>query len=215
MADNYLEKRMEDLRSGRLASEHRSAASPLRKGYLHFPFPPRRVLVTGGTAGTFRAIAEAFLKAGCKVAVFGHDREAGDRIAHDLGARFHCVDLTSVSALKEAFGNLVKAWKDIDIIITGSRPDISETLAAEWICHRNSLPIPNSFGGRFIVIKKEETSALNHRLKVSLSEFGITFNNILMHNEDTALESTAARIALFLSVPGKGTIDGAEIPLKI
>ena len=44
-----------------------------------------RVLLTGGTSGLGRAMAEALVKAGARVALTGRDRSRADTIAEQLG----------------------------------------------------------------------------------------------------------------------------------
>lgn len=173
MADNYLERKMEDLRSGKLANTSYKPA-PARKGHLYIPFPSRRVLVTGGANGIGRAIAKAFLKAGCKVAVFDNDREAGEMLAKIDGARFYNLDLADVAATEKAVADLISAWRDIDIVV--SNAGVSEfksledttvddfrrildinlqpafIIARGLAIHRKHLPLQNSYGGRFIII---------------------------------------------------------------
>lgn len=175
MADNYLEQRMEDLRSGKLNRDTTTYGRPTaRRGYLQVAFPPRRVLVTGGANGIGLAVARAYLRAGCKVAVFDIDREAGEALARNEGARFYDVDVSDAGKLEEAFLNLLKAWRDIDIIVsnagistflpltegdaayfdrvidTNLRP--AYILARLWAAHRRRFPIPTDFGGRMINI---------------------------------------------------------------
>lgn len=174
MADNFLERRMEDLKSGRLSASARTSAMPKRKGCLQVAFPSRRVIVTGGANGIGRAVTAAFVKAGCKVAVFDRDKEAGEKLAHDIGIRFYEIDLTCREAIEKAFDNLTEAWKDIDIIVSNAGIFISSPLAdsdpdefdcvlatnlrptyilaRKWAQFRRSLPIANSFGGRLIAI---------------------------------------------------------------
>ncbi len=175
MADNYLERKMEEHRSGRL-SQKRTPAKPQTQmsGYLHIPFPPRRVLVTGGANGIGLAITRAYLRANCKVAVFDSDKEAGDRLAYAEGARFYHVDISDADKLENAFLNLLKAWRDIDIIInnagisvfkpltegdlsyfdkvidTNARPIY--ILARLWARHRSQYPVTSDYGGRMINI---------------------------------------------------------------
>lgn len=175
MADNYLERRMEDLRAGRIgASASVSTVGARRKGYIQVPFPPRRVIVTGGANGIGLAISRAFLKAGCKVAVMDCDEEAGNLIAAGEGVRFYNVDLADSGAVRQAFDDVVHAWRDIDIIVSNAgvghfRPltegdddyfrhvlDINllpaYTLARLWARFRQDSPLTNPFGGRFIII---------------------------------------------------------------
>lgn len=174
MADNYLENKMEELRSGRLERAiTRHAANP-KKGCLQVPFPPKRVLVTGGVNGIGLAIAKAFLKADCKVAVFDKDKTGGETLAHDLGIRFHHVDISDEEALTRNFDNLLASWRDVDIIVSNAgiskfKPleessiiEFDNILATNlrplyilgmmWGRHRRKYPIPSEYGGRLIAI---------------------------------------------------------------
>lgn len=174
MADNYLERRMEDLRSGRLRNVAAPAASPARKGEIRVSFPARRVLVTGGAGGIGLAVTRAYVKAGCKVAVMDTDKEAGERLAHDEGVRFYNTDISDRDALENALDNLLTAWKDIDIVVSNAGISLFQPLvesdpqtfdhiiatnlrptyiiARVWARHRRRYPLPNSFGGRMITI---------------------------------------------------------------
>lgn len=175
MADNYLENRMEDLRSGKLRSTSPTpSGSTYRKGYLQVPFPPRRVLVTGGAKGIGLAITRAFLHAGCKVAVFDIEKELGEQLAKNEGCRFYHINLCDVESLEKGFLNLLQAWRDVDIIInnagisyfepltdgnidnfdriinTNLRP--TYILARLWAIHKKKFPTPSEYGGRMINI---------------------------------------------------------------
>ena len=90
MADNYLEKRMDDLRRGNRPGAYRPKLTPsgVVTGKLQVAFPPRRVLVTGGASGIGRAIVEAYCTAGCRVAFVDTDMEAGRSTASATGSRF-------------------------------------------------------------------------------------------------------------------------------
>ena len=61
MADNYLERKMEEHRSG--SGTPKKKISPVegkRPGELTVKFPPRRVLVTDGADGVGGAVVKAF-----------------------------------------------------------------------------------------------------------------------------------------------------------
>lgn len=179
MADNYLERKMQDLKSGKLQNsiltgKISSSKAGKLKGMLQIPFPIRRVLVTGGCHGIGLAITLAFCKAGCKVAVFDCDKEAGEALATNHGIRFYHLDVADHNAIENALDNLFKSWLDIDIIVSNAgiadfKP-ISECsiadfnhvvnvnltpafiMARKWVLHRKNLPLKNTFGGRLILI---------------------------------------------------------------
>lgn len=180
MADNYLEQRMEDLRTGRLGISAPSSQGVKRKGFLQVPFPSRRVLVTGGANGIGLEIVRAYLRAGCKVAVFDIDKDSGEALASKEGVRFYCTDITDADAVENAFRNLLEAWRDVDIVVnnagiaefspltsssvesfdriiaTNLRP--AYLIARLWGMHRRRYQIPSDFGGRMINISSTRRS---------------------------------------------------------
>ena len=118
MADNYLERKMEDYRSGKGAtSKVKRVSSGAKPGEISVKFPPRRVFVTGGASGIGRAIVEAFRKADCRVAFCDIDSKAGAATAQATGAQFHPVDVRDVDALEACLARLLDAWGDIDVIV--------------------------------------------------------------------------------------------------
>lgn len=172
MADNYLEKRMEEYRAGKLAPKNRSIVAHSRREPS--PFEGFRVYVTGGASGIGRAIVEAFRRVGCRVAFCDIDRAKGTATAQATGSQFHPVDVTDARALENSVNHVIKAWGDIDIIInnvgvgnfkpfidtsvddfktvldTNSVPLLvtAHTLAA----HRMTLPEDQRRGGRIVNI---------------------------------------------------------------
>lgn len=59
--------------------------------------------VTGGASGLGAATAAALVEAGCKVAIFDVNREAGEAMAKKLGAVFCYCDVTNEFAVRGAF----------------------------------------------------------------------------------------------------------------
>ncbi|MDE5839674.1 MAG: hypothetical protein K2H49_02015, partial [Muribaculaceae bacterium] len=68
MADNYLERRMEELRSGKLGVK--GGVPGIRSGSV-------KAVVAGGCAGKARDEVLALRRKGCRVAVFDPDQEKG------------------------------------------------------------------------------------------------------------------------------------------
>ena len=117
MADNYLERKMEDYRSGRGGASKTIHSSKPKPGTINVKFPPRRVFVTGGANGIGKAIVEAFRKANCRVAFCDIDTKAGSATAQATGAQFHPVDVRDVNALEACLTRLIESWGDIDVIV--------------------------------------------------------------------------------------------------
>ena len=118
MADNYLERKMEEYRSGksqqRVVKRTPSGAKP---GTINVKFPSRRVFVTGGAKGIGRAIVEAFRNADCRVAFCDNDSKAGTATAQATGAQFYPIDVIDANALDACVERVIKAWGDIDVIV--------------------------------------------------------------------------------------------------
>ena len=175
MADNYLERKMEEYRSGRLHTMPSRPSSVLkRKGYLSVKFPPRRVFVTGGANGIGKEIVRQFREADCQVAFCDVDNKNGTATAQATGARFYHVDITDAEALTKAFNDVLERWGDVDILINNAGvanfkaypettlEDFDKTFAVNLRpvvllsrllrLYRDRLKEPNPFGGRIINI---------------------------------------------------------------
>ncbi len=118
MADNYLEKRMEEYRSGKSGAPRRKLTPSGKKpGVITYNLGVRRVLVTGGASGIGREIVRAYCDAGCRVAFCDIDDKAGTATAQALGARFISLDVADASALERCVAQLFHDWGDIDIVV--------------------------------------------------------------------------------------------------
>lgn len=119
MADNYLERRMEDLRNGSISrslSPQRPMASPSALSGL-------RVLVCDATGNAGQELVRKFRKAGCRTAFLSVDRKAGNALAQDCGARFYPCDSISEEAVEVAKADLRRHWHGLDMTV---RPEDSE-----------------------------------------------------------------------------------------
>lgn len=80
--------------------------------------------VTGGTAGIGRAIAEAFLKEGAKVAVFARSVEKFEKMAAEVGAGNNLIfiqgDATVQADVEGMVDKTVEAFGTIDILVNNA-----------------------------------------------------------------------------------------------
>ncbi len=202
MADNYIERKMEELRRGSQKRVMPARRSTAKAGKLSFDFPARRVLLCGLAAGLGDGIATVFLDAGCKVAVFNVDSGQGSKMAREKGVRFYCVDVNDSAVVQKAFADLLKAWRDVDIIINmEAGEDYRVAIARMWSEHKTRYPFPSSYGGRLIDIDGpsfEKTSFL--------SEYGITVNCVSVAGRNA---KDVIDMCMFLSLPQAGFIHGS------
>lgn len=202
MADNYLENRMEELRSGKLRMDIRKAVTKPRKGMWQLPFPSRRALVALGNSSQepdnsriADMLVDEFAKLECKVAMFDSDKERGARMAHDKGIRFYNVtnsdnvsnfDDVSNSEKKEnpdsyksdierSFSDLLHSWRDVDIIICS--PGSAKVLLSLWIDHKARFPFPVDYPARMIVVSSTPNPQTNIDCNQIVDDISVTDSN--------------------------------------
>jgi len=98
MADNFLEKRMDDYARGRTRGPHARRSSGPRPGVAVIKYPPRTVLVLGGDTDAGAAITATLVGAGCTVAFTAADAAAGRATAQRHGGRFYPGGITQALA---------------------------------------------------------------------------------------------------------------------
>ena len=141
MADNYLERRMEELRSGKLA---------VKKAIRGIRPKARRVLVAGGCHGDAREKALEYRRQGCRVAVFDSDEKTGKQMAYQHGIRFHNIDPDNEEALKKEICSLLNAWRGIEIIFTNEKNfRLLDTLVDNW---KEKLPIKDESPTMIVIL---------------------------------------------------------------
>jgi hypothetical protein len=207
MADNYLEKRMEEHRSAQKSTitiyKHKERLSPLNN---------KRVFVTGGAHGIGEAIVKAFRDEGCRVSFCDKDAKNGNRVSQQYGARFYPVDVTNISALEQCFDDVLAYYGDIDILVNnvgvGNFKPLTETtvddfdeiistnlrpafaLSRKLAIHRKAAAYGriiniastraamSEIGTEGYSASKGAIVSLTHALMMSFAELGVTVNCI-------------------------------------
>ena len=82
----------------------------------------KTAIVTGSTRGIGRAIAEALVKAGAKVAVCGREQAKAEAVAKELGGETMGValDVGSAESIEAAVAAVTKAWGGVDILVNNA-----------------------------------------------------------------------------------------------
>lgn len=193
MADNYLERKMEEYRSRGMAPK---TVSVRRKGTLTFNFPERRVLVIGENADACRDVVKEFSETGCRVAVIGNAFSCEDF----GGARKYNGGETD--ELSASLKKLLDVWADIDIIVSvgDTVPDVVFDMIAEA---RLRLPYPGSYRSRLIVIGGNQVSC-------KVKDSGFIVNRVLADCSGR-IRREVVRLCMFMCVPENDFINGAEI----
>lgn len=101
MADNYIERKMEELEA-RKAMPKKPVSN--RAGHK------RRVFVTGGASGIGKAIVKAFSNEGYRVAFCDRDAERGKETSKETGALFFPADVSDKEALESCLQQLFDRW---------------------------------------------------------------------------------------------------------
>lgn len=187
MADNYLERKMEDYRSGKGGTSKikRVSLNP-KQGTVNVKFPPRRVFVTGGASGIGRAIVEAFRKVDCRVAFCDIDTKAGMSTAQATGAQFYPVDVRDVNALEACMTRLLDAWGDIDVIV-------------------------NNVGlGCFVPLVESTVDDFDNVLALNLRPVFVTARRLAIHRTNNGGEPSYGRIINLCSTRYKQSESGTE-----
>lgn len=101
MADNFLEKRMDDYRRGMLGGKTANR-SVVKAGTLAFRMSRKIIVVAGPIEGAVASAVHQFCECGCKVAFVDNDRKRGVASAQTTGSLFYPVtgSLTEESVCK-------------------------------------------------------------------------------------------------------------------
>lgn len=111
MADNYLEKRMEDYRRGTAARR----TGP-RRGYASFPYPHLTVLLSDLPLDTARALAAIFTASACTVLHFGPDNDL-----QGCGVRLYA----AADGPEAMAADLSRRGESIDVVVTGTESPVA------------------------------------------------------------------------------------------
>ncbi len=125
----------------------------------------RRVFVTGAGHGIGRAIVEAFIEVGDKVAFCDIDTARGEEVAAQTGARFFPLDVCDKEALEGAMQRLLMEWGDLDVVVNnvgiGGFESITETTVEHFEQVLNTNLRSAFITARRLAIHRKEQGGVN------------------------------------------------------
>lgn len=118
MADNFLENRMDEYRSGRLARKSRTTTamrSPHRPDSLVIRFDGMAVLILAGEIDELvSATVRKFADVGCRVAFTADDRAGGNSLSQATGARYYPAQY----GYEMMVSDMRERWRsDVDVVV--------------------------------------------------------------------------------------------------
>ena len=215
MADNYLEKRMEELRNGKISGELHKYSTPVRRSGLNFSFPSKRICIISENR-YMTETAKMFVKAGSKVALMHTDTVSGQEMAQKDGIKYYPLPHQEISesqssidqTIRSDFHNLLRCWRDIDILIVDSR--ILRLITEEWRQHRSRYPYTSDYICRIIVLADSSSELMIEQDTKKLLKS--TLNTIIIP-EESSVKNISSLVGM-LTLPDNYFIDNMtfEIP---
>lgn len=173
MADNYLEKKMEELHN-RKAGCAPTRVSPASRHLLTFPFKPLRVLVISRDRHALSQYTKPFQQAGCRVAVVSTIDAAETDLPQDHGCRYYAIGnegqasaaFSNDEQASAAFSNLIASWRDIDVVVMlDNWPAMTALLRA----HAAARPYPNDWGFPILVVFQNRVTRYDIMADITIS----------------------------------------------
>jgi 3-oxoacyl-[acyl-carrier protein] reductase len=85
-------------------------------------------LVTGGSSGIGKGIAQMLVAAGCKVAITGRDQNRLNHAAREIGAHPIQADVSSEADVERTMSEVLKQFGDLDVLVNNAGSGVFKPL---------------------------------------------------------------------------------------
>ena len=91
-----------------------------------FDLSGRSILVTGGSKGLGRSMAEGFASAGANIAVVSRNREEGQRVGDEIAKQYNVetmaieADIAQASDVEDCVAGVLAEWGRIDVLVNNA-----------------------------------------------------------------------------------------------
>ena len=174
-------------------------------------------IITGGGSGIGKAMAQAFVREGAKVAIAGRDGKKLNRAAAEIGPDCLAVDadVSNVSSVEKLVSATLDRFKCINVLVNNAAvllPGTAESLSEEdfdqtfainvkglWLLSRAVLPHMRAAGGGSIVNIGSVLSMVGARNRVAYSA---SKGAVMAMTKAMALDHAAENIRVNCIAPG-------------
>ena len=178
-------------------------------------FADRVAIVTGGASGIGAATARALAREGARVVVADVDREAGSRVAEEIGGRFERVDVADEAGVGRLVDGTASTFGQLDVLVSNAfatafgaiasleiadwNRTLAVTLTAVFTGLRAAVPALRASGGGAIVNVASISGLRGDR---GLAAYNAAKAGVINLTRTAALELAPAAIRVNAVCPG-------------
>lgn len=195
MADNYLEKKMDDYRRGNINTlSRRRSSSGANPSAL--PILAQRIAIAVENEHLTDALLSLFQQiGGLKVAFVGTDYRKGNQLAQNRGALFVKVPSFSADAVDTLLSQAATRWGGVDALISDNADSLTNSVARRILI--------DTINSRTLIDTEDHQNS-------TISDFPI---NRIIASLDSDVKSIAHAAVMLLTVPSDSTTITTTITL--